>query len=84
MDDTWLEVYTWKNIFRRFDWKNIHHLFVMLIPYFLVNIGYRQYAKRFSEYDESVMLDNSDIPTIVCHSREGGNLCSTQNRPGEQ
>jgi radical SAM superfamily enzyme YgiQ (UPF0313 family) len=62
MDDTWLEVYTWKNIFKRFDWKNIHHLFVMLIPYFLVNIGYRQYARRFSEYDEAVMLDNSDIP----------------------
>ncbi|MDR3072346.1 MAG: radical SAM protein [Clostridiales Family XIII bacterium] len=62
MDEVWRKTYTWKNILRRFDWKNIRHLFVMFIPYFLLNVGYRQYAKRFAEYGDEVMTDNSDIP----------------------
>ena len=62
MEDTWRAAYSWRSIFKRIDWKNFHHLWMMYPVYFLANIGYRQYAKKFAAFDENVMRDNSDIP----------------------
>lgn len=57
----WKEAYSAKNIFKRLDFskkKTIKSI------YMLLNIGYRKYAKEFKIFDESVMSDNSDIPTV--------------------
>lgn len=57
----WKEAYSAKNIFKRLDLskkKTIKSI------YMLLNIGYRKYAKEFKIFDESVMSDNSDIPTV--------------------
>ena len=57
----WKEAYSAKNIFKRLDLskkKTIKSI------YMLLNIGYRKYAKEFKIFDESVMADNSDIPTV--------------------
>ena len=58
----WKTCYSWKAIFKRFDGKKIGKWFFI---YMIVNIGYRKYAKKFEEYDASVMTDNSDIPDVV-------------------
>lgn len=62
MDEVWRGAYSWKSILRRIDWKNFHRLFAMYFVYLLANRGYRQYAKKYTAYDEEVMRDNSDIP----------------------
>lgn len=55
----WKEVYSWKSIFKRLDFKKIKSGFFI---YLLVNIGYKKYADKFEEFDERIMTDNSDIP----------------------
>lgn len=62
IDRAWKTCYSWKAIFKRFDFKRIKRWFFI---YLVTNIGYRQYAKKFEEYDESVMTDNSDIPCVT-------------------
>ncbi len=61
IEKAWKACYSWKAIFQRFDWKRIKRWFFI---YLVANIGYRQYAKKFGDYDESVMTDNSDIPDV--------------------
>ena len=61
IDRAWKKCYSWKAIFKRFDFKRMKKWFFI---YLLCNIGYRKYAKKFEEYDESVMTDNSDIPEV--------------------
>ena len=55
----WKEAYSWRSIFKRLDWTKWK---TIKIIYFLLNIGYRKYAKHFQVYDIRVMADNSDIP----------------------
>ncbi len=62
IDRAWKTCYSWKAIFKRFDFKRIKR---WAFIYFIANIGYRQYAKKFEEYDESVMTDNTDIPDVT-------------------
>lgn len=62
IDRAWKTCYSWKAIFKRFDYKRIKRWFFI---YLVTNIGYRKYAKKFEEYDESVMTDNSDIPDVM-------------------
>lgn len=59
IEEAWKLCYSWKAIFKRFDFKRIKRWFFI---YLICNIGYRKYAKNFNKYDEGVMTDNSDIP----------------------
>ncbi len=61
IERAWKKCYSWKAIFRRFDYKRIGRWFFI---YLIANIGYRKYAEKFELYDESVMTDNSDIPDV--------------------
>lgn len=57
----WLESYSLKSILRRWEWRN-PKLFKFGFIYFLVNLGYRKYAREFEIFDARAMSDNSDIP----------------------
>jgi len=57
----WAQSYGWKSMFRRWQWRN-PKIFWFGWFYFLVNIGYRRYARQFEAYGAAVMTDNSDIP----------------------
>ena len=59
IEEAWMKCYSWKAIFKRFDFKRIWKWFFI---YLIANIGYRKYAKNFNKYDAQVMTDNSDIP----------------------
>ena len=61
IERAWKMCYSWKAIFKRFDFKRVHR---WLFIYMIANIGYRKYAKKFGDYDEAVMIDNSDIPDV--------------------
>ena len=61
IDEAWQLCYSWKAIFKRFDFRRIKRWFFI---YLITNIGYRKYAKNFNKYDEAVMTDNSDIPGV--------------------
>lgn len=58
----WKEVYSLKSIWKRLDLtkpKTIKSV------YWLLNIGYRKYAKEFEIFGAEVMSDNRDIPAPV-------------------
>jgi len=57
----WLASYTIGSIFRRWRWNN-PKLFWYGWFYWLVNLGYRKYARKFEIFGADVMADNSDIP----------------------
>ena len=67
----WKQAYSIKNIFKRLDLSKIRTLKSL---YFLVNIGYRKYARNFEIFGADVMSDNSDIPkpavTVSCQPSE--------------
>lgn len=55
----WKQAYSVKNMWRRLDLSKVRTLKSV---YWLLNIGYRKYAKEFEIYGADVMSDNSDIP----------------------
>lgn len=59
IDRAWKKCYSWKAIFKRFDFRYMKKWFFI---YMIANIGYRRYATKFEEYGNDVMTDNSDIP----------------------
>ncbi|MCL1897012.1 MAG: hypothetical protein FWG03_10770, partial [Clostridiales bacterium] len=61
LHQAWLGSYSAKSILRRWRWNN-PKLFFYGWLYLLVNLGYRQYAKKFKVFDAGVMADNSDVP----------------------
>jgi radical SAM superfamily enzyme YgiQ (UPF0313 family) len=58
----WNEAYSFKNIIRRIDIKNLWKINVLYGIYFGLNFGYKKYAESFEAYGKTVMADNSDIP----------------------
>lgn len=60
----WCASYSIRGIFRRWQWSN-PKLFWYGWLYWLVNLGYRKYARKFKIFDASIMRDNSDIPEII-------------------
>lgn len=56
----WRETYKYSSIARRLaPFRTIPAIA------FLVNLGYRGYAEKFSRFTREVMTDNSDIPEVV-------------------
>lgn len=62
MEWLWKRAYTWKSIFRRLD---LFKPKTIKLIYFMMNIGYRKYARAYRIYGLDVMADNSDIPDPV-------------------
>ena len=58
----WKKAYSWKNIWRRMDWRHFCKIHLLYAVFWAANIGYRRYAQAFSAYGKVVMTDNSDIP----------------------
>lgn len=58
----WKQAYSVKNMWRRLDLTKFRTLKSV---YWLLNIGYRKYAKEFEIFGADVMSDNSDIPEVT-------------------
>ncbi|MDF2889940.1 MAG: radical protein [Clostridia bacterium] len=55
----WRETYTYKSIFKRLAPFHISPFIASI-----VNIGYKNYADKFTNFRKEVMIDNSDIPEV--------------------
>ena len=58
----WKQAYSVKNMWRRLDLTKFRTLKSV---YWLLNIGYRKYAREFEIFGADVMSDNSDIPEVA-------------------
>jgi len=59
----WRGSYSIGSILRRWRWYS-PKLFWYGWLYWLVNLGYRKYMRKFKIYDAGIMSDNSDIPGV--------------------
>lgn len=72
----WRQVYSVRSIFGRIDWRHFFKFHVLYLVYLLTNIGYRKYALDYEIFDNSKMLDNSDIPEV--------SIVSAASKPGAE